>query len=330
MATQIANSYETYDAAGIREELSEQIFRISPEETPFVSNIGREGVDNTYFEWQNDSLLAVDLNNNQAEGSDYSQGNLGFSAAQQTSRLGNYCQISAKTLIVTGTQDRVKKAGRKSELAYQLALRGAEMKRDIESIACQNQAASAGSGNAATNRKTAGFESFLRTNTSRGAGAGANPTLSGGTNGYPNLGPVAGTPRAFTEALLKTVAAQVWTSGGTLKMLLVGGSQKQVISTFVGIAVNRFNLNSPKPAAIIGAADCYVSDFGEISIVPSRFSRNASALFLDPDRAALVFLRPMVTETLAKTGDAEKRLLIAEWGVKVYHEGGHGVVADLT
>lgn len=322
---QITNTYETYDAAGIREELSEQIFRISPEETPFVSNIGREGVDNTYFEWQNDSLLAVDLNNNQREGEDYTT----FSAAVQTSRLGNYAQISAKTLIVSGTQDRVKKAGRKSELAYQLALRGAEMKRDIESIACQNQAASAGSGNGATNRKTAGFESFLRTNTDRGAGAGANPILSGATSGYPSTAPVDGTARAFTETLLKSVAGKVWTSGGTLKMLLVGGAQKQVVSTFVGIAVNRFNLNSAKPAAIIGAADCYVSDFGELSIVPTRFSRNKSALFLDPDRAALVFLRPMVTETLAKTGDAEKRLLLAEWGLKVYHEGGHGIVADL-
>lgn len=322
---QIGNTYETYDAQGIREELSEQIFRISPEETPFVSNIGREGVDNTYFEWQNDSLLSVDLNNNQREGEDYTT----FSAATATSRLGNYCQISAKTLIVSGTQDRVKKAGRKSELAYQLALRGAEMKRDIESIACQNQAASGGSGNGATNRKTAGFESFLRTNTSRGAGAGANPILSANPNGYPGTAPVDGTARTFTEALLKTVAAAVWTSGGTLKMMLVGGAQKQVVSAFVGIAVNRFNLNTPKAAAIIGAADVYVSDFGNLDIVPSRFSRNKSAIFLDPDRAALVFLRPMVTETLAKTGDAEKRLLITEWGLKVYHEGGHGIVADL-
>jgi Family of unknown function (DUF5309) len=322
---QIANSYETYDAAGIREELSEQIFRISPEETPFVSNIGREGVDNTYFEWQNDALLAVDLNNNQIEGNDYTS----FAAAQQTSRLGNYAQISAKTLIVTGTQERVKKAGRKSEIAYQLALRGAELKRDIESIACQNQLAAPGSGNGATNRKTAGFEAFLRTNVSRGA-TGASSTLSGGTSGYPSAAFADGTQRAWSEALLKTVAAQIWTSGGTLKMLIVGGTQKQNTSAFAGIAVNRFQLTTPKMGAIIGAADVYVSDFGELQIVPSRFSRNRTALFVDPERAALVFLRPMAVTELAKTGDAEKRLLLAEWGLKIYHEGGHGAVADLT
>lgn len=323
--TQIINSYETYDAAGIRENLSDQIFRITPEETPFVSNIARESVDNTFYEWQNDALLNVDLNNNQIEGNDYTS----FAAAQATSRLGNYAQISAKTLIVTGTQDRVKKAGRKAELAYQLALRGAELKRDIESIACQSQLGTPGSGNGATNRKTAGFEAFIRTNVSRGA-TGASATLSGGTSGYPSATFADGTQRAFTEALLKTVAQLIWAAGGNLKMMILGGVQKQTASAFAGIAVNRFNINKPEMGAIIGAADVYVSDFGDVAFVPSRFSRNRSALFLDPERAALVFLRPMVVETLAKTGDAEKRLLLAEWGLKVYHEGGHGVVADLT
>jgi hypothetical protein len=322
---QIANSFETYDAQGIRENLSDQIFRISPEETPFVSNIARETVDNTYYEWQNDALNNTDLNNNQIEGNDYTS----FAAVTPTSRLGNYAQISAKTLIVTGTQDRVKKAGRKAELAYQLALRGAELKRDIESIACQNQLALAGSGNGATNRKTAGFEAFLRTNVSRGA-TGASATLSGSTNGYPSATLADGTQRAFTEALLKTVAQLIWSSGGTLKTMIVGGVQKQTVSGFAGIAVNRFNINKPEQGAIIGSADVYVSDFGDVSFVPSRFSRNRSALFLDPERAALVFLRPMFVETLAKTGDAEKRLLLAEWGLKIYHEGGHGIVADLT
>jgi hypothetical protein len=330
---QITSTYETFGAKGIREALSDQIFRISPEETPFVSNIGRESVDNTFFEWQNDSLKAVDLANNQREGEDYNSSaapaNSGFTsttAAVATSRLGNYTQISAKLAWVTGTVDRVKKAGRKSELAYQLALRGSELKRDIESIACQNQAGSAGSAAGATNRTTASFESFIRTNFSRGA-TGASATLSGA--GVPGA-PTDGTQRAYTEALLKTVAQLIWSAGGTLKTMIVGGAQKQTVSGFAGIAVNRFNLNAPKMTAIIGAADVYVSDFGDVSFIPSRFSRNRSALFLDPDRAALAFLRPITVEDLAKTGDAEKKLILAEWGLKVYHEQGHGIVADLS
>lgn len=330
---QITNTYETFGAKGIREELSDQIFRISPEETPFVSNIGRESVDNTFFEWQNDALKAVDLTNNQREGEDYSSSaspaNSGFTsttAAVATTRLGNYTQISSKLAWVTGTVDRVKKAGRKSEMAYQLALRSAELKRDIESIACQNQGGSAGSAAGATNRKTAGFESFLRTNQVRGAGGAAN-ALSGA--GVPTA-PTDGTQVAFTETILKNVAQQIWNSGGTLKTMLVGGLQKQVVSTFPGLAVNRFNINTPKMGAVIGAVEIYVSDFGDISFIPSRFSRNRTALFLDPDRAALCFLRPIAVSDLATTGDAAKKLILAEWGLKVYHEAGHGVAADLT
>lgn len=329
MATQITNTYETYDARGIREDLSDQIFRISPEETPFISSIGRESCNSTYYEWQNDALAAASGSNNQAEGADYSQGNLGFSAASPTVRLANYCQISTKTLIVDGTLEAVKKAGRKSELAYQLALRAAELKRDMETTAVQNQAASAGSGNGASNRTTAGFESFLLTNTSRGA-SGANPTLSGTSQGYPNAAPTDGTARTFTEAMLKSVAAQVWTAGGTLKTLMMGGTQKQVASAFSGIAVNRYQISTPEMGVVIGATDCYVTDFGKLMFVPNRFQRNRSALFIDPDRVALTFLRPFQTIELAKTGDAEKRLLLVEWGLKVYHEAGHGIVADLS
>ena len=319
---QITNSFETYDAKGIRENLSDQIFRISPEETPFISAIGRETAANTLYEWQNDALIAASGANNQREGEDYTA----FSAVVPTSRLGNYCQISAKTLIVTGTMEAVNKAGRKSELAYQMALRAAELKRDMETTATQNQAALAGSGDGATNRKTAGFESFLRTNTSRGAGAGANPIL---TNGIPTTAPVDGTARAFTETLLKTVAASIWTNGGKLKLLMLGAAQKQVASAFAGIAVNRYQITKPEMGVVIGATDVYVSDFGQLSLVPNRFQRNASALFVDPEFAALTFLRPFTTTELAKTGDAEKRLITVEWGLKVYHEAGHGIVADL-
>ena len=319
---QIANTFETYAAKGIRENLSDQIFRISPEETPFISAIGRETCTNTLYEWQNDSLIAASGSNNQIEGNDYTA----FSAVVPTSRLGNYAQISAKTLIVTGTQDAVNKAGRKSELAYQLALRAAELKRDMETTATQNQGALAGSAGGASNRKTAGFESFISTNTSRGAG-GVNPAL---VAGVPITAPVDGTQRAFTETILKAVANSIWTQGGKLKMLMLGASQKQVASAFAGIAVNRYQINKPEMGVVIGATDIYVSDFGQLSLVPNRFQRNRSALFVDPEYAALTFLRPFETTPLAKTGDAEKRLITVEWGLKIYHEAGHGNAADLT
>jgi hypothetical protein len=319
----LGNTYTAYDARGIRESLEDVIYRISPEETPFVSNVGKGGsVEQPYFEWQNDALASPNVTNSNIDGNDYTT----FPAVTPTTRLGNYCNISTKQVIVSGRVDRVKKAGRKSELAYQLALRSAELKRDMETMAVQNNFAVPGSTTVAS--VTAGFESFLRTNVSRGA-TGASSTLSGGTQGYPNAALVDGTQRAFTEALLKTVAQLVWNNGGELTMLMLGGLQKQVASGFAGIAQQRRETGA-KAAVIIGAADAYVSDFGTIQIVPNRFSRNRSALFLDPQYIDIVFLRPFQQIELAKTGDAEKRLLLVDWGLKVNHEAAHGIVADLT
>lgn len=321
----ITNTYLTYDAKGLREQLSDAIYRISPEETPFQTAIGKESVDGTYFEWQTDALANAAANA-VVEGDEAA-----FVAATPTVRLGNYCQISRKTVLVSGTLDRVSKAGRKSEMALQLAKAAAELKRDLEFIATQNQAANAGA--TGTARLTAGFESFLRTNDDRGPGsgtAGADPTLSGSTAGYPNAAPTdANSTRAFTETILKNVMQKVYTAGGKASMLMVGVAQKQVVSTFAGIAQQRRDTGD-SPAVIVGAADVYVGDFGRLSVVPNRFQRNRTALFIDPSQVSMVFLRPFQTIELAKTGDAEKRAILVEWGLKVNTEAAHGVAADLT
>lgn len=317
----VTNTYSRYDAKGIREDLANVIYNISPEETPFTNNIGRGTAANTIFEWQVDELAAASDANAYVEGDDVSS----FIAAVPTERLANYTQISRKDVIISGSLEKLDKAGRRSEIAYQLSKRGAELKRDIEACALANQAAVVGS-MPSTARRTAGLPAFLRTNTNRGVG-GANPTVS---NGLVNAAATDGTARAFTETQLKDVIQKVWTEGGTPKMLMVGPGNKVVASTFTGIADIRFNLTAPKTAAIIGAADIYVSDFGQISIVPNRFQRNRDAFVLDPEMCELAWLRPITQVELAKTGDAEKRMLIGEWGLKVKQQKGLGVIADLS
>ena len=318
---QPTNTFDTYDAKGIREDLSNVIYNISPEETPFMSNVGKGSAKSTYFEWQEDSLAATDLNNAQVEGDD--------SPAVEpspTARIGNYTQISRKTVTVSGTLEAVDKAGRKSEMAYQMAKRAAELKRDMEAIATSGQAAVGG--NSTTARKTAGFGAFLRTNTNNGATA-TDPTLSGTTSGFPNAAAGNGTDRAYTETILKDVIQQVWTEGGDAKMLMVGALIKQKVSSFAGIAAQRFNVNGAKQGTIIGAADIYVSDFGNVEVVPNRFMPADVAYHVDPSMASIMFLRPFEKVELAKTGDADKMLLICEWGVKVNNERAHGVARDL-
>jgi hypothetical protein len=317
--TIVTNTFTTFSAKGIREDLSNVIANISPEETPFMSNIGRESVTNTLFEFQTD-VLAAAAANAQLEGDDITS----FDAVVATVRVQNYCQISRKTIVLSATEEVVNKAGRRSELAYQIAKRSSELKRDQEFNMLQNTAANAGS--TSTARVTGSVLAFLKTNTSVGSG-GANPSYTT----LPNSTRTDGTQRAFTEVILKDVIQKVWSSGGVPKILMVGPVNKQRVSGFTGIASSRFNIDGgAKPATLIGAVDIYVSDFGNVSVVPNRFMRERDALVLDPDYAKMVVLRPYQQIELAKTGDADKRLLLVEFGLKITAEDAHGIAADLT
>ena len=311
------NTFTTYSAKGIREDLSNVIYNISPEDTPLVSNIGKGSISNTAFDWQTDALAAAAANA-QLEGDESA-----YDAVTATIRLQNFAQISRKTVIVSGTQNKVNTAGRKSELAYQIAKRGSELKRDIEFACLNNQAAVAGG--TTTPRQTASLQAYLKTNTNK-AGDGVDPVYTT----TPDDPRTDGTPRAFSETILKDVIQQVWTEGGTPKMLMVGSFNKQAVSAFAGIAGSRFNVTGAKPSTIIAAADIFVSDFGNVSIVPNRFQKASDAFVLDPEYASIDYLRPMQTMEMAKTGDADKRLMLAEWGFRVHTEKAHGIAADLT
>lgn len=308
-------TFTAHTAIGQREDLSDVIYNISPTETPLLNTLARGKATAVYHEWQTDSLTAVNTSNAAVEGADASSATL-----SPTVRLGNYCQIVQKTIQVSGTLDSVNKAGRKSEKAYQLARASSELKRDIEGILCSNQASSAGSSSVA--RKLGSVLAWLDSNTSVGTD-GADPTTIGSTTRTD------GTVREFTETLLKTVIASVYTNGGMPKVLMVGAAGKQKVSTFAGIAQQRYMAPADAPTTIIGAADIYLSDFGSVSVVPNRFMRVRDALVLDPEYAAVAYLRPFATNELAKTGDSEKTQILAELTLEMRNEAAHGGVFDL-
>jgi len=316
----VTNTFTTYSAKGIREDLSNVITNIAPEETPFMSNIGRENVTNTLYEWQTDTLAAAAANS-QLEGDDVTS----FDSVTATVRLQNYAQISRKTIVLSNTEEVVNKAGRRSEVAYQIAKRSSELKRDQEFVMLNNAGTTSGSTTAA--RTTASLQAFIKTNVDFDTTNGVSPTYTT----LPTLGRTDGTARTFTETILKNVIQKVWTAGGTPKILMTGPVNKQRVSGFSGIASSRFNIDGgARPATIIGAADIYVSDFGNVNVVPNRFQRERDAFVIDPDYAKMVILRPYQQVELAKTGDAEKRMLIVEWGLKVLAENAHGLAADLV
>lgn len=321
-----ANTEKTYDVSTIREDLQDAYISISSTETPFQAAIGRKSVSNTYYEWPVVDLAAPTVNRvlegESAPGND---------APTNANRMGNYTSISDKVVEVSDTADSVNGAADIQTVAKQVAFKLKELKRDLEVMLLSNVAANAGA--AATARVTAGLPAFLTSNVSRGS-SGANPTLSGTTSGYPNAAATDGTARALTEQMLKDVIAACWNNGAEPSIVLCGSAVKQKISsTFTGSATKYQDMTDKKK--LVAAIDIYVSDFGTLQIVPSRFleTRTVAArdvFVLDPSYARMTFLQNVKQRPLARTGHSERRLISVEWGLQVDTEKAHGVIADIN
>lgn len=319
---QPTSTFSSYDAKGNRESLADVIYDWSQDETPFMSNIGKGTAKAKYEEWQTDVLASAIDTNAVIEGDEAT-----LDASVATVRPGNYTQIADKTAVVTGTQEVVDKAGRSSEMDYQVAKKSRELKTDIEKQMLSNKASVAGDDS--TPRQSAGFESWIVTNDDRGAG-GSSTGFGAGIV----AAPVDGSPtRAFTESILKNVMKQRADSGATSKttQLYMGSHVKTVASTFTGISDQRSDTKGGA-ANIIGAADMYLSDFGWVAFIYSPFSRGRTACFVDPDMVSMLTLkgRDFITWDLAKTGDTMKKQILTEYTLKVNNEKAHGVAADLA
>jgi hypothetical protein len=232
---------------GIREDLEDTIYRVAPEETPFISNIGTTKANQVYHEWQTETLAAA---GRRPTPSSKATTSAPWDAANLTTRVGNICQILWKTGGVSRTQEVVDKAGRDSELARQKVLKTIEIKRDLEIRAIGNFAAVAGVG--ATTRKMGGIQAFLTSNDNRGAGGS-----DGGFSASP--GPAAatdGTQRTFTEALVKATLATTFGNGGKPTQAYMGGTHKQQFSAFTGIADIRSEVRGNSMATITAPPTC--------------------------------------------------------------------------
>jgi hypothetical protein len=324
-----ANTNETYDVSTIREDLAEAMTSISPTETIFMSTIGTRNVDNTYFEWSEVDLAATGANRQ-------IEGDVGIANTAPTNavRKGGYTQISAKVVEVSSTNQAVNGVANAQTVAKQVAYKLSELKRDMEAMLLDNVAASAGA--SGTARQAAGLPAFLTSNTSRGSG-GANGTTSGtGEAGFVNAAATDGTLRPLTEALLKDVIADCWNAGAQPTIVMCGSAQKQKMSTFTG---NATRYKEAEDSKLNAAIDVYVSDFGELQIVPNRHMRvrtvssvayTPDVFVIDPNYAEVAYLQTAKQEPLAKTGLSERRLISCEYGLQVTSQKAHGIVADVN
>ena len=259
------------------------------------------------MEWQTQELAAAVTNNAQAEGDD-----LTAKTVTVTARLTNRTQISAKKVVVSGTQQAMNPAGRKDELAYQLSLASLEIKRDMESSATQLDVL------ATSPRQSRGLRGWVVDNVNRNGGTLASYTA--------NTGYTAGTQRAFTEAQVKDVLQQVYTAGGEPDMIMLPPAAKQTFSGFTG---NATRFDKSEDAKLYSSVDFYVSDFGTLQCVPNRFMAARDVFVLQSDKLAVAYLRPFQTIELAKTGDAEQRELVVEWTLECRAPKAHGAVYDI-
>lgn len=314
---QPSNTLDSYDVKGIREDLSDVIYNISPEETPFYTACAKAKAANTFHEWQTDALRAS-AENAHIEGDDTVAESRGV-----TSRLGNYTQIFKNAVVIPGTDEGLNKAGRAREMAYQVLKIAKEQKLDIEKAMFANQARVAGSSSAA--RKLAGVPAWLFTNTNFQTGSsGADPT-GDGTNARTDDG----TPTAFSQTKFDSVMQQIWVSGGKPDSVYLSAFQMNVALGFTGNNNQRSNVVA-KDETVIKHMSVYVTPWGTVEFKPTRENRGRDVFILQDDMWAVGVLRSTRNEELAKTGDNEKRQVLTELTLVSRNEAANGAVYDNT
>jgi hypothetical protein len=312
----VTNAFDTYTASANREDLSDIIYNIDPFDTPIMTAAGRRNVSNVVYDWQTESLPAVD-NTGDLEGFELSR-----AAGVATVRQSGVAQIKHKDATVTGTQEAGNPAGKRKEMAHQMALQSKALKRDCESVmfgTIQDEDL----GNATTARATFPFMNYISTNATFQSGTGGtNPVLSTKTPLVDDS-----TPVALTETMLNDTLESCYTNGAEPTLLFVGAANKRVVSGFTGRSSARQNIAANK---VVNSVTLYASDFGDIKVFPHRWIRSRDALLIDPRYVRVAFYRNFHRQGIGRIGDADTEMIVVEFGLQVDNEAAHGVIRDLT
>ena len=315
---QPSNTFDSYDVKGIREDLENVIYDISPEETPFYSSTKKVKASNTYHEWQTDSLRSSAANAH-IEGDDTAG-----EARVATTRLGNYTQIFKNAVIIPDTDEGLDKAGRAAEMAYQVLKIAKEQKLDIEKALFDNNKYEAGSASAA--RELAGCGAYVGTNVANiGGSGGANPT--GSVPG--NTARTDGTQTVFTQADFDTVMESIWTNGGKPDTVYLSSFQMNKALGFTGYNNQRSSIEATSKT-VVKAVDIYVTPWGTVEFTPTRENRGRDVWIMQSDMWGCGVLRPTKNTELAKTGDSTKRQVLTELTLISKNEKASGLVADCS
>lgn len=307
----VTNAFTTYEAKANREDLSSQIYNIDPVDTPVVTMAGRRSVTNRTFDWQTEKLPGIDTTP-RAEGFELSR-----SASTPTVRVKNVAQINSRDATVSGSQEAADAAGKRSEMAWQMALSAKALKRDVEVAFCSTQALDYGSDVSPT-RKTRGLTHWLSTNVDKPAGV----TLPASeTAAYPTIDP--GDIREFTEAMLGNAMQEAYDNGAEPTKLVCRPDLKRQVTGFKGRDTTQVLVGKTEVSNVV---DVYASDFGRLAVIPSRWTPLNTVLLLDPEYLAMANYRSFQQKDMARIGDADTKLILVEWGVEMKNEAAHAAI----
>lgn len=316
MAT--ATTTTVSNTSGLAEDFEDIIFDVSPTETPMLTMAKRKKATARYHQWQTDSLAAASSNIAE-EGADAT-----YTTAAQTTTLGNYLQISRKTVDISRTLDIVNKYGRKSEVALQLMKRGKELKRDMEFTICRNQASAN-----ATARASAGWETMISGNLVRANSAQTADYSVRGFSAASWTAPEDGSLVTFIEADLVSALGLAWDDGGDPSVIMMSKKNKTLFNAFAGIATKYNEVKGASQAIVSGAADMYVSSYGNHAVKLNRYMRNQAVFCIDPEYISVAYLDGIKKKKMAETGDAERYLLTVEYCLVCDSQDAHATVGGV-
>jgi hypothetical protein len=300
--------FQTYETVGIKEDISDVISNISPTKTPFQTAIGNEKITNTLFQWQTDALRAVQ-SAPVLEGADAQ-----YITVAPTVMLNNTTQIFAEAVQVSGTVDAVSTYGRARESAYQLAKSAAALKRDLEN-AYVGTAQAKVTGSDGVARQMAGFQ--VQTSQITADQAAVNNVYTGGTSTAPS------------EANFLTALQNVFTAGVDPTIIMVTPANSIIFAAFAAAAGRYRTLQTGgDDKKLVNVVNLYVSPFGEQKVLVNRFLKASDSLIFDPKYWSRATLRPWTRETLAKTGDSLKMMIVGEDSLKCKNPAASAIVIE--
>lgn len=295
-------TYTTYDMVGRKEDVSDIITDISPTDTPFFTMVKPETVDDRVFYWQEDELDPP-ANNAKVEGHDPNDATL-----SPTTMRSNTCQILEKTFKISRTSDRVAKYGRKKETAYQLGKKLKEIKRDLEKAMIGVDNASV-TGNNSTAREMSSISQMIST------------TVDAGSN----------TTDPLTESKLLELGQTCFENGSDPTVFMIKPADSLLVANFA--AATGRNREIRQERKIVNVVDFYISPFsGEdgYKVVVNRWNLSTHAFLIDPTMFRVNVLDPFQREVLAKTGDAQRHMIVGEYSCSHKNFADSGMITGLS